>query len=764
MLNVGDLVATMAADTQQFERAIDGAEERFARVAREIAQSAQRAEEAAVIEPEVDTSEAEAELQGMVRDADRAAERASDAAVIEPTVDESEVEGMGDRLAGLAAAAGAVAGVAFAGALVGAFEEERVGDKIGASLGGDRAFDSAAYGRLAGKLYAEAYGESVEEVGGAITAVATTLPQLDPQGLEAATRMALDFAATMDIDVTKAVNTVGVVLKTGLAKDANEAFDLVTAASQRVPAHLREDVMDAAEEYLPFFKSLGFTGEEAFSLLVKASEKGTYGIDKMGDSIKETTLLLTDIGSTGVTDAYKAIGLDAKTMSNAILAGGETAQTAFMKIVKGLQGIKDPSDQAAAAVALFGTPLEDMNKTEIPEFLKSLEDGRQEMAGFGGEATNMGKTLNDNAATQIESFKRTVMAGLSDAGTAILLPLIKIATQVAGVLGPALREGAELWQQYAGWLNPVAVFLGVLLAGVLAFMAAQRIWMALQAAHTAVIAAWNAVLAANPIGLIVLALLALVAALVYAYRNSETFREVVDTVFSAIATAAKWLWETILKPTFTAIGAVLSWLGQFFLATGMLIWYVVKTVFGPAFEGMGIALKWVYETIIKPTVNAIVAVFNWAVDKISSAWSAISGPIGAAFGVVLGIVKGAINSLIGLVNTATRFINNTVLSNLNKVPGVNFPMIPAIPRLATGGTVQPSAGGTPVIMGDGGEVEYGIPRSDMRSIIGEAVRAGGGRSELIVHFRGDGIMRGIRETTRVQGGSNRGAQTVLVGA
>jgi gas vesicle protein len=48
--------------------------------------------------------------------------------------------------------------------------------------------------------------------------------------------------------------------------------------------------------------------------------------------------------------------------------------------------------------------------------------------------------------------------------------------------------------------------------------------------------ALNLVMSANPIGLVVLAIAALVAALVLAYKNSESFRNVINKLFSAIKT------------------------------------------------------------------------------------------------------------------------------------------------------------------------------------------------------------------------------------
>lgn len=46
--------------------------------------------------------------------------------------------------------------------------------------------------------------------------------------------------------------------------------------------------------------------------------------------------------------------------------------------------------------------------------------------------------------------------------------------------------------------------------------------------------ALNAALTANPIGIVVVALAALAAGVIYAYKNSETFRETVDTAFSVL--------------------------------------------------------------------------------------------------------------------------------------------------------------------------------------------------------------------------------------
>lgn len=65
----------------------------------------------------------------------------------------------------------------------------------------------------------------------------------------------------------------------------------------------------------------------------------------------------------------------------------------------------------------------------------------------------------------------------------------------------------------------------------------------------------NVALNANPIGLIILAIAGLVAGLVYAYQNSETFRNIVTGAFDAVkgAASAVWNWISTNWPLLLAI-------------------------------------------------------------------------------------------------------------------------------------------------------------------------------------------------------------------
>lgn len=169
----------------------------------------------------------------------------------------------------------------------------------------------------------------------------------------------------------------------------------------------------------------------------------------------------------------------------------------------------------------------------------------------------------------------------------------------------------------ADWLVPLGVVIGTVVAAV-------KIWTIAQAAL-------NFVLAANPVGLVIVAIAALVAGLVVAYQKSETFREIVDGAFRAVAAAGKWMWENVLKPYFTAM---------------MAVWGAV-----------GSAIRWTFDNVIAPVFNGFASLvgtvrdgFRTAVDGIASMWEGLKAKLRAPVQWVVDVVWN--NGLRALWNTA----------------------------------------------------------------------------------------------------------------
>lgn len=315
------------------------------------------------------------------------------------------------------AAAGAAIGVALIKGVGGAMEKESATAKLGAQLGLDPK-QAKEFGAIAGRVYAGAWGSSLGEVSGAVRLVSQNIANIadeGSEGVELMTQKVLDLAATFEVDLGTATRGVGQLLKTGLAKNAGEAMDII-AAGFTSGVDKSEDFLDTLNEYGTQFRKLGLSGATATGILSQGLKAGARDADVVADSLKEFSIRAVD-GSKLTADGFKALGLAGKTMSSDIAKGGPRAAAALQLTLDRLRGVKDPAKQAQIAVALFGTQAEDMGKALFSIDPKSAVNALGQVAGA---AEKMGKTLNDTDQVRIESFKRGVMSKLTTAGGAIL--------------------------------------------------------------------------------------------------------------------------------------------------------------------------------------------------------------------------------------------------------------------------------------------------------------------------------------------------------
>ncbi|QIS00995.1 hypothetical protein F5X71_00415 [Nocardia brasiliensis] len=475
-----------------------------------------------------------------------------------------------------------------------AMSRESLTDVLAAQLGASPEL-AAQYGKIAGDLYKQGLGESFADVSSAVGAVQSAFQALGAEGeasIDQVTATALNFQKVFGSDVPESVQTASQLVTNGLAKDSTEAFDLMTTAFQRVPAAMRDELPEIINEYGTHFRGLGFNGQEAFTLLVDAAQNGKWALDKTGDALKEFTLRGSDM-SKASQEAYESIGLDAAVMSDAVASGGDEAQDALQRVAQGLLGIESPAERANTAVALFGTPVEDLAIDQIPQFLEALAGGSESMSGFAGAAGEMGDTVNNNTSGALERLKRGIQDGL-----------VTGLTESAGWV----EQNKTLALIFAGVLGTVVGAITAVKVATVAWNAAQTIAAGATKAWTAVQWLWNAAMSANPLGLIVIAIAALVAGIVVAYNKSETFRNIVQGAFSAIGAAASWLWDTILKP-------YVDWfVGNLQTAGNVASWLYTNAV-KPAFDGIGAAASWLWDNALKPAMTGIVTGLGWVNDK-----------------------------------------------------------------------------------------------------------------------------------------------------
>lgn len=354
-----------------------------------------------------DVSGAESALSGMKDSAGAAGAEAGEEAG--GNIASNIIDSLGTiPIAGAIVGIGAAIGVALFKGIQDGLAIEAGRDLFSARTGLDET-TAAKFGRAAGEAYSQAWGESVEaNMETARVAMEQGLIDADATEREVE-RVIASLSGVSEImqeDIPAAARAAGQMIKTGMVDNSEEAFDVLVAGYQK-GANASADFLDTMEEYPTHFRDLGLSAGEATGLLIQGLEGGAFNADKVADSLKELTIRVKENAEES-SAALGELGLSGSEMADAFSAGGKDARDALDQILTKLGEVKDPTDRARLAVALFGTQAEDMASALGNLDLSTAVDelgGLEEVAGASGRAL---KTMSDNAATDIEEAKRSI--------------------------------------------------------------------------------------------------------------------------------------------------------------------------------------------------------------------------------------------------------------------------------------------------------------------------------------------------------------------
>jgi phage-related protein len=314
---------------------------------------------------------------------------------------------------------------------------------------------------------------------------------------------------------------------------------------------------------------------------------------------------------------------------------------------------------------------------------------------FGGSAAAAGQTFSG----QIAIAQQT---------------LSNLAGSIVGAVMPAFMSFAGILGTVANWMTKHETATKVIIAvmgGLAAAVVVANVALKLQGAAVAIVTAaklvasgatkawtaaqWllNAALTANPIGIVIVAVMGLVAAIILAYKNSATFRAIVTAAFDAVKTAAMATWNWI-KANWPLLLAILTG------PIGIAITAIVK--------------NWDKVTVAVDAVKGAIGTIVGAIQRVkdSPALQAVDNAFGTVFGAVKSVINSvaaAIDNVIGKVSSAVSAVNGlasrvgSVLSKVTSLPG-------KLPFTANGGIFN---GAQARIIGEAGP-EAVIPLSRPR--------------------------------------------------
>lgn len=598
-----------------------------------------------------------------------------------------------------AAIGGAAAGAALLAGIDSVIETSKPIATLEAQLGAGTPAAANA-GKAAGEVYSRGVVGSLEDATSSVRIAlqnALVPPDASTSAIADAGAKISNLALIMEEDASKVGAAVAQMLRTGVAKSSEEAFDILQRGTE-LGINKSEDLLDTFNEYSVFFGRFGGTSQQALGLMSQGLKAGARDTDKIADAFKEFGLRGTE-GSKAVKNAFTDLGLNAQDLEKKIAAGGPSAQKAFDQVIDAMNKTGPETAKVQQAVsALFGGPGEDLG-TAL--FALNIGKASKSIDGVKGAADRAGKALEQSAGAKMEAFKRQAQSALVE--------------QLAKAI-PYIEKTFGWLQKNSSWVTPLAIGLGLLAAAVGIVVVAQM--------------AWNAALALSPVTWIVIGILALIAVIVLVATKTKFFQTVWEAVWGFLKGVGAWFagpfanffvsaWRKITSFFVAGRNMISDKLGQLKIAFAL------------------VASKW--GSVTKTVIDKVKSVIQWFRD-------------------MPGRIRGALSNMFSGLWTGFRSVVNKIIGGWNRLQftigggsvfGVSLPSVtlgtPNIPYLAEGGI---TTGPTLAMIGEGREDEAVIPLSKLPEL------AGNGGGNVTVEIVPGGEMefrRWVKKSIRIRG-------------
>lgn len=343
----------------------------------------------------------------------------------------------------------------------------------------------------------------------------------------------LNLAAAAQIDLGTAADiTSNIMSGYGVSVEdlaaANDALVKTFTSTNTTLEMLGESFVYAG----PVASAAGIQFEEAAAAIGLMGNAGIQG-SMAGTSLRGAiTRLLTP--SNEAKDIMKELGL------NVLDAEGNLVS--MEEIVRQLE---DSGANTAQMMEIFG-------QRAGPAMMALVSQGSEALADLTTDLENAGGTAEQVASIQMEGFNGA-MTELKSAAEGLM-----IAIGDAGLLASMtnLAEQTTVLTQNLASVDPELLKMATITAGVVAAVGPALLVIGKLVTLVGALA--------NPVGIAVVVIAALTAAFIYAYRNFEDFRNIVDNVVDSVVNFAQnalvWLRNAFdqIQPTLQRVGEIAS--------------------------------------------------------------------------------------------------------------------------------------------------------------------------------------------------------------
>ncbi len=385
----------------------------------------------------------------------------------------------------------------------------------------------------------------------------------------------------------------------------------------------KEAALDAAAGLGNMLTQLGFTGDAAAKTSTEtvklAADLGSFNNLPTGDVLERINGALR-----GEYDSLQAVIPNinaARVEQEALAATGKTAAESLTAQEKAAAVLAIVQRDGAAAANDFAETSDGLaNRTKIAS------------AQFDDMKAKLGQALLPAMTAVMGYISEKVIPGFTTVSEGVTAAIAAFRDGADHITSSGLEGSLESVGVHAR--NAFDVFnenkfvLGAIASAAAAVAIALGVAKVATTTYAVAQGVLNAVMAANPIGIVVLALAGLVGALIFAYNHSETFRNVVNGAWDAIKTTVSFVWNSVLKPILEGFGSLVMTVFK------AIAWYY-DNILGPVFQLIGAVLKALWDNTISPVLGWIGDRWSTLFNNMKFLWDTVLKPVLDAVGKVI---------------------------------------------------------------------------------------------------------------------------------